>query len=206
MTMANNDESRQLSIILKVSEEDRDKCITLLQSGVDMQLAAGEPLGVFLERLPDFTPDYINDEVQTIFINGTALDDINTPLSEDTVIALSAAMPGLSGAIYRRNSIHASLRSVQHETAVTTEQKSITVKLKMFNAIARDRGPQLLQQGVTMKANRIRAFFAARPWLLERAQEVEINEKQVPDTEEFLQILETAEACRLTVIPESVTA
>jgi hypothetical protein len=123
-------------------------------------------LGSFLDSLPGFTPDYVADEIQTIFLDGTSIDDLQTPIDGDNpVLALSAAMPGLAGAILRRNSFHAALRTtttVRH----THHHGPIVLTLKLFNSIARDRGPALLAGGISIEARKLQDFFATHPTLL----------------------------------------
>jgi hypothetical protein len=98
----------------------------------------------------------------------------------DEVIALSAAMPGLSGAIYRRNSIHASLRSVQYKTQDNSGTPApVTIRLKLFNTVARDRGPDLLKQGVTIHAGQLVDFLSPREWLARYIDAVDVNGKNI---------------------------
>jgi hypothetical protein len=140
---------------------------SLLQAGIFVPAVRGVSIGLFLEALPGFTADYINDQVQTIFLNGTATDDMETPLDGDNpVLAISAAMPGLAGAIFRRNSLHAALRTVKKTTESRSAADEITVTLKLFNAIARDRGIQLLEGGVRIKASSLAAFLNNRTPLM----------------------------------------
>jgi hypothetical protein len=82
--------------------EDLLRLATLFQAGFYVTAAAGDSVISVLQRLPGFTPAYIERDIQTIFLNGTAIDDLSVPLNgSSAVIALSAAMPGLAGAILR---------------------------------------------------------------------------------------------------------
>ncbi len=150
---------------------------TVLQAGVDIAASAGENLASFLGRLPGFTRDYIIDDIQTIFLNGTAVDDLQTPLNGgNPVLALSAAMPGLAGAIFRKNSFHAALRTAVTEKQTTDrDQEKVTVTLKLFNSIARDRGPALLAGGVRIGAGSLRSFFTTRPVVLTYLRRISIG-------------------------------
>lgn len=140
---------------------------TVFQGGVSMRITSGMPLGAFLGSLPGFTMDYIADDIQTIFLDGTAIDDLQTPIDGDNpVLALSAAMPGLAGAILRRNSFHAALRTTTVRPADHHDRGLITVTLKLFNSIARDRGPALLAGGVSIDAHKLLDFFTTHSTLL----------------------------------------
>ncbi len=166
----------QAELILTLDQQDLSFYTTLLQSGVEIKGSEGETMAIFLDRLPGFTPDYISDVVQTIFLNGTAVDDLTTPLKgENPVLALSAAMPGLAGAIFRRNSYHAGLRT-QPDREVSKEigNKPLTVTLKLFNSIALERGPGLLQTGVTITTRKFIDFLARRNTLLEKIKKVSL--------------------------------
>lgn len=157
---------------------------TLLQSGIEIETTRGDVIGTFLERLPGFSEDYIVEAVQTIFLNGTATDDLQTPLSGGSpVLAISAAMPGLAGAIFRKNSLHASLRTAQTveedgDTAGTT-----TVTLKLFNAIARDKGTMLLAGGVNIKAKNITDFLGHRSTLIPHIESAVVAEQPIQPSE-----------------------
>jgi hypothetical protein len=150
---------------------------TLLQTGIRITADYGTTIGVFLASLPGFTEDYINDQVQTIFLNGTATDDLETPLDVDKpVLAISAAMPGLAGAIFRKNSLHAALRTTQTTHRNESAEAMVAVTLKLFNAIARDRGEQLLKEGVTMEAASVRRFFETREALRDLIDTVRLED------------------------------
>ena len=163
-------------LILTLDQQDLPFYTTLLQSGVEIKGSEGETMAIFLDRLPGFTLDYISDVVQTIFLNGTAVDDLTTPLKgKNPVLALSAAMPGLAGAIFRRNSFHAGLRT-QPDKEVSKEIKNrpLTVTLKLFNSIALERGPELLQIGVSITSRQFIDFLGKRKTLLEKIKQVSL--------------------------------
>lgn len=173
---------------------------TVLQAGVAIPAPAGETLGAFLDRLPDFSRDYIVGEIQTIFLNGTAIDDLQTPLAGDNpVLALSAAMPGLAGAIFRKNSFHAALRTTLAEKQTAhSERETVIVTLKLFNSIARDRGPALLAEGVAIDAGHLLNFFKTSPTLLSHLRHVDMS-GQVRDRQELTGLLEQNSPVRLVV-------
>lgn len=153
---------------------------TVLQGGIAIQSRSGETLGAFLAKLPEFSKDYIINDIQTIFLNGTAIDDLETPLEGDNqVLALSAAMPGLAGAIFRKNSFHAALRTTfKEKPAVQQDHKIISITLKLFNSIARDRGPALLATGVSINATNLLAFFKTSPALLGHISHIDLDGKE----------------------------
>lgn len=170
---------------------------TVLQSGIEVKTPHGVPLGRFLSSFPGFTADYLADTVQTIFLNGTAVDDLTIPLGGDNpVLALSAAMPGLAGAIFRKNSFHAALRTDTDKKSLSAESAKhdhrnhdyLMVTLKLFNSIARERGEELLHQGVCMQTETLAGFLAGRPNLLENITMIRLNETAI-DTAGLLRFL-----------------
>jgi len=116
------------------------------QRGVDFPLPHTCTIREFLISLPGFTDQYLDERVQTIFHNGKAIDDIDvTFLKDKDILALSAAMPGLAGAIFRKGGRHAPLRTQSGKNdKAQNETDSGTVTLKLFNMIATERGPELL--------------------------------------------------------------
>ena len=138
----------------------------VFQAGVTMQILSGTSLASFLASLPGFTADYVAEEVQTIFLDGTAIDNLETLIEGDNpVLALSAAMPGLAGAILRRNSFHAALRTTI-AARPAEHHGPIVLTLKLFNSIARDRGADLLAGGISIDTRKLEDFFATHPSLL----------------------------------------
>lgn len=175
------DQLMVLMLRLSVAPNSLPLFTTVLQSGIEIKTAEGEAAGQFLSKFPGFTAEYLADTVQTIFLNGTALDDLTTPLTGDNpVLALSAAMPGLAGAIFRRNSFHAALRTETKALhSATGKNESITVTLKLFNSIARERGREMLEQGVSIKTHFLSTFLTKRPALLPQIVHIQSDEKEI---------------------------
>lgn len=176
------DEQQSLShLVLTVTSEKLLLFTTVLQSGIEIMTPAGTSLGQFLSALPGFSTDYLASAVQTIFHNGNAVDDLTTPLhGEKPVLALSSAMPGLAGAIFRKNSFHAALRSdIQSTQADAPSGTPLTVTLKLFNTIALERGSELLRLGVCLPATTLSSFFRIRPGLLQAIVRAELDTKRI---------------------------
>ncbi len=174
---------------------------TVLQSGIELKSSTGIAMGRFLNELPGFTADYVGDVVQTIFLNGTAIDDLTTPLDGDNpTLALSAAMPGLAGAIFRKNSFHSALRTDTKKTnSVGKQNRELTITLKLFNSIARERGIELLTKGVCMKAKPVFIFFKNRGALLQKISTIEFEQKII-DTTTFLNRLSQSEKINIRIV------
>jgi hypothetical protein len=187
-------------LIFKIPSEKIDMFTSILQAGIKIPTHHGNSIGVFLEALPGFTTEYITDAIQTIFLNGTATDDLETPLDGiNPVLAISAAMPGLAGAIFRKNSLHAALRTTKEKEVTTRENNQLTVTLKLFNSIARDRGALLLYEGIVIEAEQISRFLDTRNTLPPLIQGITLEDTRVP-AEELLQVLSSLKAVHLTIV------
>ncbi len=193
-----------LDLTLHVTEDSIERFTTLLQGGVQISTIRGESLGIFLDRLPGFTMDYIVDRVQTIFLDGNAVDDLQTQLSnDDNILAISAAMPGLAGAIFRMNSLHAALRTKGDvEQILTEDEDQINVTLKLFNMIAQERGGALLKMGVHLSGNSISNFLSERPSLFSGILRIMLDGKTCyPDT--ILSEIDTEQTIKLTITTDN---
>jgi hypothetical protein len=113
------------------------------------------------------SPEMI-EKIQSIMLDGKPVDDIGSALVHDgSVLALSAAMPGLVGATLRRGGTYSSFRSAitYHETGKTREAGEGWVRVKIFNLLMAELGPGLLRTGVLLSSSDLLGF------LIERAEE-----------------------------------
>ncbi len=155
-------------LLLEVdSDADLVGFATLLQSGLYLHVDQGCRIGELLAMLPGFTEEYIAANVQTIFLNGLPADDLDQQIwGENGVLAVSAAMPGLAGAIFRKGGFHASLRTTSARILDgTATEQPVSIRLKLFNMIAKDRGVQILHQGCEVRAAALRKFLGYRSQL-----------------------------------------
>ncbi len=160
---------QNLRIKLKPGRESR--LLAIFQMGVYLKTRAGLPLARVLEEA-GFPRKYLEENVQTVFLDGSAIDDLDCAIVEvGSVIALSAAMPGLAGAILRKGSPISALRS-KTSPKMDTHSASDTMyalRLKLFNTIANEMGPGLLHRGILVKRQDWQDFLSNRRKLLEDA-------------------------------------
>ncbi len=119
-----------------------------------------------LQRQLGLSADYIEQRVQTIFLDGKAVDNIDTAVVRNgSTLALSAAMPGLAGVTLRRGGAYASMRSqISHEkTPVPDNVKDGELVMKLFNLVARDLGSMFLEKGVWIKGKNLQGFLQRAP-------------------------------------------
>ena len=188
-------------IALTVAAEVLSGFTTLLQSGIYLNAPQGTSIGALLTTLPGFTKEYASQRVQTIFLNGLPADDLEQELfGTEAVLALSAAMPGLAGAIFRKGGAHASLRT---ETAgelsgASSNDGPIQIRLKLFNMIAVERGAQILDEGCVIMASTLGKFLAYRPPLLEAIQKITLDCVDI-DRHTLTSLLQSEKMIKITI-------
>lgn len=190
------------TLSLQVTSDSLRQFTTLLQSGIFLSMQSGGTIGELLTSLPGFSQDYIQRQVQTIFVNGLPADSLDQRIvEENTVIAISAAMPGLAGAIFRKAGAHASLRTATaQEQGNVQESKDIPIRLKLFNVIAKERGLDLLAKGCFLKSSGVEKFLAYRPPLMAAIQKCS-KDGQAIDLGSLQNVLHNNETILLTIHP-----
>lgn len=134
----------------------------LLQAGVWVEAPTGISVKEFLCGELELTTEYLDTVVQTVFLNGKAVDDLDSAFIENgSTLALSAAMPGLLGATLRRGSYYAAMRK---EISHHGHQKSRTsstgrVKVKIFNLLLEELGRGLLGRGIWVHGGDLKVLF-----------------------------------------------
>lgn len=150
-----------LGLTLAMSGNAVSRIFPLFGEGIWVQGSDGETVEDFLVKTVGIPPAYLKERVQTVFLNGKALDDFNTARVRDgATLALSAAMPGLAGAVLRRGGVYAPMRRQisQDATSSTASAGHIFITLKLFNMIASELGPEFLKRGILIPGVRLRDF------------------------------------------------
>jgi len=149
---------------MKVTIETRSlrPFMRLLEEGVILQVPEGVSVREALVTHFALDPLYVENRVRTLFLNGKPVDDLdNTRVSNGSVLALSAAMPGLVGATMRRGGYYSAMR--QRIDSITqppeTEKASGRVTFKLFNMVAQDLREALFQGGVRIPVERFQTFL-----------------------------------------------
>ena len=98
--------------------------------------------------------EYVDQRIQTVFINGSPVDDLDTAVVKpEDAIAMSAAMPGLLGAMLRKGGYYAALRKeITHRSECAASGSGDGfVTIKFFNLTVREVGPLVLEYGIWLK-------------------------------------------------------
>ena len=136
---------------LQVRQAGMTPFYALLEKGVRMQANIGCSLRDFLCGQLGLSGEYLDNRIQTLFLNARPVDDVDRALiSDGAILALSAAMPGLVGATMRKGGRYAAFRQAISEGADAADQCETRgwVTLKMFNMVAQEIGQDLLARGV----------------------------------------------------------
>lgn len=140
--------------------------LLLVQNGFSMEIASACSVNAFLSDRLGLSPEYVEERIQTIFLDGKPVDDLDTAMVRDgSSLALSAAMPGLVGAAMRRGGYYGQLRSTityQPGTADGFRGKG-SVRVKVFNLLMHELGPDILGRGVSVPAPDLAAHLSRLP-------------------------------------------
>ncbi|MGD8985665.1 MAG: hypothetical protein PVI53_16690, partial [Desulfobacteraceae bacterium] len=134
----------------------------LLQKGFRVKIQAGCSVKSFLCEQLGLSPEYVEKRIQTLFLDGKPVDDKDSATIRDgSTLALSAAMPGLVGAVLRSGGFFASMRSTisyREEEKVERPQQGM-VSLKLFNILLREIGPAFLERGIWIRGKDLQNFI-----------------------------------------------
>lgn len=132
----------------------------LLQEGVDLAVQVGCTIRSLLCDQLGLDPVYVDTRIQTVFLNGKPVDRIEEAVvRHQSVVALSAALPGLLGATLRKSGAYASLRQgITHtESGMQQDPARGSITFRVFNVLLPELAPLLLQTGVRVRAERLDA-------------------------------------------------
>ena len=117
----------------------------LLQQGLRMETQGGDSVEDFLVRQLGLNPEVIDEKIQTIFLNGKAVDDLSQAiLTDGASLALSGALPGLVGATMRRGGFYSAsaTRSRSRVVRVFKDLKKARSSSNYSTSCSRTSGPE----------------------------------------------------------------
>lgn len=146
----NDQKSITLSVVLK--QNKMSVFFPLLQQGFQVTATVGCDIQNLLCDQFGMLPEYLSDRINTIFLNGKPVDEVTSTMVEDgATLALSASMPGLVGATFRKAGCLAALRgSITYQKGEDTPAACHDgcITLKLFNLLVSEMGPLFLQRGI----------------------------------------------------------
>jgi hypothetical protein len=137
----------------------------LFQQGVMIRSRIGCSVGSFLREEIGATKGTI-EKIQSVILDGRPVDDIESALVKDgSILAFSAALPGLVGATLRRGGTYSLFRNAitYHEKGEEYSSGEGFVQIKLFNLLMAELGPSLLQKGVILSSANFLSFVAEQP-------------------------------------------
>jgi len=151
---------------LSVSPEQVARFHPLMQEGFMVRAEVGCTIKTLLCDQFKVSPEYLETRVQTVFLNGKPVDDLESAeIPAGATLALSAAMPGLVGATLRRGGYYARMRSditYRKEEAPGARGEGM-VRIKLFNLLGPELAPTFLAKGVWLSSSRLREFLSQLP-------------------------------------------
>lgn len=138
----------------------------LLQQGFMVEAQVGCNVKTLLCEQLGISPEYLDERIQTIFLDGRSVDNVNsTIIRNGSTLTLSAAMPGLVGATLRKGGYYASMRR-QISHGENTRPESLEegmIVLKFFNLLLKELGPTFLNRGIWLDGEILEDFFKRQP-------------------------------------------
>jgi hypothetical protein len=146
--------AERLDLTLPASEQTRFH--PLLQHGVTTRIAGTRSALRFLTEDLGLDPAYVQERITTVFVDGSVVDALDAArLEPGSLLALSAAMPGLVGATLRRGGPYAAMRAeitrARDQAPDAGAAGSALVRVKLFNLLLDELGPVLLEHGVVLE-------------------------------------------------------
>ncbi|CAB1056107.1 hypothetical protein D1BOALGB6SA_841 [Olavius sp. associated proteobacterium Delta 1] len=175
----------QRHIQLEMAAERIPVFFELLRSGFSADITVGCSLEHMLCDQMNIAPDYLQNRAQTVFLNSSPVDDLATAaVAGGAVISLSAAMPGLNGAVMRRGGPLAAMRrSISHAPdEVSRHSLPGRITLKLFNLVAKELGPQFLTRGIVVSSKALGELLMRQTsdfWQAVKSAEVDHSPCQV---------------------------
>jgi hypothetical protein len=147
-----------------IDESHISQFFPLLQRGVMVSARIGSSIRSFLQNEIGVTSQAM-ERIQTVFLEGKPVDDLDSAVLKDgSCLALSAAVPGLVGATFRRGGVYASFRSTitYRETGSQDLSGNGYIQVKLFNLLMKELGSDFLRRGVVLSFSELRDFLGGR--------------------------------------------
>ncbi|MBW1615048.1 MAG: hypothetical protein JRJ49_00655 [Deltaproteobacteria bacterium] len=135
---------------------------SLLNCGVTVKIYGNPSVKNFLSKNIKIKKDYISDRIQTLFLNSKPIDNIDNALLENgATLALSAAMPGTAGALFRKRGRYSAMRKqITYTNNIGVKKnKEGKIILKLFNMPAKELADIIFERGVSIENETLILFL-----------------------------------------------
>lgn len=187
-------EDQTSRVDIDIAEDQLRRFFPLLGGGFDILTEVDLTVSAWFCSQPGLATDYLKNRIQTIFLDGKAVDDPEKAIVKDgSTLALSAAMPGLVGATFRKGGRYAALRCEISHSREKASGKRITglLTLKLFNMVAAEIGPVFLRQAVRVNGRALAVFLDRLPTFFWRGgPNIRLDGKALPTSDFSPQIIE----------------
>ena len=140
--------------------------LQIFRTGVGVAVRVGCSLKELLCGQFQLDASYVDRRITTIFLDGRPVDAVGSArVLEGSTLALSAAMPGLAGAILRRGGALSPLRAniPPGESGTGAPERDGVITVKLFNLLGAELAPGFLRRGVLLPAADPADFLRRRP-------------------------------------------
>ena len=171
------------NICITTTEAFLPRFFKLLAQGFIVTTQAGCSIKDLLCEQLGIDEDYLDNRIQTLFLDGQPVDDVSKAyLQNEATLALSAAMPGLVGATFRKGGAYAAMRNTISYNAESSDQGlgEARIKLKLFNMVLKELGPVFLQNGVSIRMDKFKEFLSGNIADLKiSATSIQLNDQKI---------------------------
>jgi hypothetical protein len=137
----------------------------LLQQGFMLKARVNSSISEVLCNQFRLSQDYLRQRINTIFLDGKPVDDVDTAvIRNSSVLALSAAMPGFVGAAFRKGGFYAAMRrNISHveDFSPNTADEGYFC-LKLYNLVAPELAALFLNPGILVESDALQHFLENR--------------------------------------------
>ena len=178
----------------------------LMGKGILVPIQGNQALASFLRDRLGIDSDYLTNRIQTIFLNSQPVDNTDKAcLRDGDTLALSAAMPGLVGTTFRKGGHLAEFRkriSYRREVTDLVDPFSGNVTIRLFNMIANELGPLLMEIGQNVEGRTAFSFLQlVISSLADTDVTILVDSKTVPHQSILGNDLSKEKMVRLTIVP-----
>jgi len=157
---------KHFTLLIRAASGSLAALTPLAREGLDLSLPAGRSLRESLALDLGLCPDCVEERIQTVFLDGAPVDDIDADaLKPSCTLALAGALPGVAGIAMRRGSPVGVYREgiTHHAEASGSTSGELSLTLKLFNSVAVECLAKVLAHGVGVRAGRLAELLAADP-------------------------------------------
>lgn len=181
--MTRNNDLTSSSILITSNRPLIQPFSQILQQGFMLNARLGSTIRDILCKQFGFGSDYLDSRINTIFLDGKPVDDVDSAIvNAGSILALSASMPGFVGAALRKGGFYASMRGeITHHGGPQQAQTSNGVFfLKLYNSLILEMGPVFLSQGILLDAPDLMSVFSNRsPAFWSACKTILCNDRQI---------------------------